>query len=171
MLIHLLDWLIRTKSTFLLYNIYQACLSSHKQLNLRGMSRQWCRTDIKCGYASVWLIFFRMRSKTCVALLVSTCTWIRSIKKPQMNKHLFLTWWVRERCFFSLPTRNALTQPAHHRSAASQSSLNAWKCHRELSDELAHLQLRKIRVLMLTRISWKDFEIYCVVVVGGRVPG
>lgn len=38
------------------------------------MRRQWCSTDIKCGYASVWFIFLRMRSKTWVALLVSICT-------------------------------------------------------------------------------------------------
>lgn len=65
--------------SFKLYSqsVWQYSCRSVLQSNSRGMRRQWCRTDIKCGYASVWFIFLRMRSKTWVALLVSICTWKR----------------------------------------------------------------------------------------------
>lgn len=53
----------------------------------RGMRRQWCSTDIKCGYASVWFIFLRIRSKTWVALFVSICTWRRRKTCQQKTQH------------------------------------------------------------------------------------
>lgn len=94
----------------------------------RGMRRQWCSTDIKCGYASVWFIFLRMRSKTWVALLVSICTWRRRKTCPQTNPALFRS------CtdfLFVLPSQSGWPEPAHPRSAASQNSLNACKCEKK----------------------------------------
>lgn len=74
----------------------------------RGMSRQWCRTDIKCGYASVWFIFLRMRSKTWVALLVSICTWRKGKKRDSSISTctIFTTQCMQEEGNdFSLPYR------------------------------------------------------------------
>lgn len=40
----------------------------------QGIWRQWCRMDIKCGYASLCVSLFLVSSNICVALLVSMCT-------------------------------------------------------------------------------------------------
>lgn len=40
----------------------------------QGIWRQWCRMDIKCGYASLCVSLFLVSSNICVALLVSMWT-------------------------------------------------------------------------------------------------
>ena len=100
--------------------------------HLQGIRRQCCKTDIKCGCASVWFIFFFMSSNTCVALFVSMCTCnnkkqtlILELVDREMTITNYMYCIGKYQCYSQC--QSVLPKIVHPRFSASQRSPNAWK--------------------------------------------